>query len=82
MSRSNRLIKIHKIIEERNVKNIRKITDVNYISFVVAAQYGFSCVKAAECYSKSDMVLSHVKINRFLTRQSLTPEKLWNEFES
>jgi len=82
MSRSNRLIKIHKIIEERNVKNIRKIADANYISFVVAAQYGFSCVKAVECYSKSDMVVSHVKINRFLTRQSLTPETLWNEFES
>jgi len=26
-------------------------------------------------------VVAHDKINRFLTRQSLTPETLWNEVE-
>ncbi len=57
----------------------RKITDLYYISFLVAAQCDVSCVKAAECYSENVLVIAHDKINRFLTRQSLTPETLWNE---
>jgi len=57
------------------------ITDLDYINFLVAAQYDVSCVKAAECYSANGIVVAHDKINRFLTRQSLTPETLWNEVE-
>jgi hypothetical protein len=38
-------------------------------------------VKAAECYSENGIVVAHDKINRFLTRQSLNPETLWNEVE-
>ncbi|MFA7695133.1 MAG: IS701 family transposase, partial [Methanoregula sp.] len=49
----------------------RKITDLDYINFLVAA----------ECYSVNGIVVAHDKINRFLTRQSLTPETLWNEVE-
>ena len=59
----------------------RTITDLDYINFLVAAQCDVSCVKAAECYSESGIVVAHDKINRFLTRQSLTPETLWNEVE-
>lgn len=40
-----------------------------------------SCVKAAECYSENGIVVAHDKFNRFLTRQSLTPETLWSEVE-
>ena len=59
----------------------RVITDLDYINFLVAAQCDISCVKAAECYSENGIVVAHDKINRFLTRQSLTPETLWNEVE-
>ena len=59
----------------------RKITDLDYINFLVAAQCDVSCVKAAECYSENGIVVAHDKINRFLTRQSLTPATLWNEVE-
>jgi hypothetical protein len=54
---------------------------LDYINFLVAAQCDASCVKAAECYSENGIVVAHDKINRFLTRQSLTPETLWNEVE-
>ena len=50
-----------------------------YINFLVAAACDVSCVKAAECYSNTGMVVSHDKFNRFLTRQSLTTETLWDE---
>ena len=59
----------------------RTITDLDYINFLVAAQCDVSCVKAAECYSENGIVVAHDKFNRFLTRQSLTPETLWNEVE-
>ena len=59
----------------------RVITDLDYINFLVAAQCDVSCVKAAECYSETGIVVAHDKINRFLTRQSLTPEMLWDEVE-
>ena len=57
------------------------ITDLDYINFLVAAQCDVSCVKAAECYSENGIVVAHDTINRFLTRQSLTPDTLWNEVE-
>ena len=56
-----------------------KISDYNYINFLVAATCDVSCVKAAECYSSKGIVVSHDTFNRFLTRQSLTPETLWDE---
>lgn len=56
-----------------------RITEIDYINFLVAANCDVSCVKAAECYSDNGIVVAHDKINRFLTRQSLTPETLWEE---
>jgi hypothetical protein len=38
-------------------------------------------VKAADCYSSNGIVVTHDTFNRFLTRQSLTPETLWEEVE-
>lgn len=57
------------------------IIDMDYINFLVAATCNVSCVKAAECYSENGIVVTHDTFNRFLTRQSLTPEKLWSEVE-
>lgn len=67
--------------ENNVVVTARVITDLDYINFLVAAQCDVSCVKAAECYSENGIVVAHDTINRFLTRQSLTPETLWNEVE-
>jgi hypothetical protein len=36
-------------------------------------------VKAAECFSGNGLVITHDRFNRFLTRQSLPPETLWDE---
>lgn len=57
------------------------ISDCDYINFLVAAQCDVSCVKAAECFSGNGLVITHDAFNRFLTRQSLTPETLWAEVE-
>ena len=34
-------------------------SDVDYINYLIAAQYGISCVKAADCYSNSEFSVSH-----------------------
>ena len=47
----------------------------------MAAQCDASCVKAADCYSDIGICIAHDSFNRFLTRQSLTNETLWNEVE-
>ena len=57
-------------------------SDVDYINYLIAAQCDISCVKAADCYSNSEFSVSHDTFNRFLTRQSLTPEALWAEVEA
>lgn len=54
-------------------------TDVDYINYLIAAHCDVSCVKVADCYSTSEFSMSHDTLNRFLTRQSLTPETLWEE---
>ena len=56
-------------------------SDVDYINYLIAARCDVSCVKAADCYSTPEFSISHDTFNRFLTRQSLTPETLWNEVE-
>lgn len=58
-----------------------RISDIDYINFLVAAQCDVSCVKAAECFSHNGHVVTHDTFNRFLTRQSLPPETLWKEVE-
>jgi Transposase DDE domain. len=54
-------------------------SDEDYINFLTAIVNNPSCVKAADCYSDSGMVVSHDLVNRFLTRQLLHPDTLWNE---
>ena len=56
-------------------------SDVDYINYLIAARCDVSCVKAADCYSKPEFSISHDPFNWFLTRQTLTPETLWNEVE-
>lgn len=60
---------------------MKRPSDVDYINYLIAARCDVSCVKVAECYSTPDFSISHDSFNRFLTRQSLTPEALWNEVE-
>ena len=57
-------------------------SDVDYINYLIAARCDVSCVKVADCYSTSEFSISHDTFNRFLTRQSLTPETLWAEVEA
>ena len=57
-------------------------SDVDYINYLIAARCDFSCVKVADCYSTPDFSISHDTYNRFLSRQSLTPETLWTEVEA
>ena len=57
-------------------------SDVDYINYLIAARCDVSCVKVADCYSTSEFSISHDAFNRFLTRQSLTPETLWAEVEA
>ncbi|MBN1167494.1 MAG: transposase [Methanospirillaceae archaeon] len=56
-------------------------SDVDYINYLIAARCDVSCVKVADCYSTLDLSISHDSFNRFLSRQSLTTEALWNEVE-
>ncbi len=56
-------------------------SDVDYINYLIAARCDVSCVKVADCYSTPEFSISHDTFNRFLTRQSLTPEALWEEVE-
>jgi SRSO17 transposase len=47
----------------------------------MAANCDASCTKAADCYSEIGISIAHDSFNRFLTRQTLTSETLWNEVE-
>jgi len=58
-----------------------KVSDCDYINFLVAAQCDVSCIKAAECFSTNGVVISHDSFNRLLTRRSLNTETLWCEVE-
>ena len=53
----------------------------DYINLLIAIACGASCVKAAECFSDIGRAISHDLINRFLTKQVLDPDSLWNEVE-
>ena len=80
-ARSNRKIFIFILPHILFVAKLVQISAVDYINFLVAANCDVSCVKAAECFSDNGIVVAHDKFNRFLTRQSLTPETLWKEVE-
>lgn len=53
----------------------------DYIDVLIAFFGGISCVKGAECFSEIGRVISHDLINRFLTKQVLDPDTVWNEVE-
>jgi hypothetical protein len=56
-----------------------KCIDKDYIHFLMAICCDVSCVKAADCYSTAGVCIAHDSFNRFLSRQSLPIETLWNE---
>lgn len=56
-----------------------KVSDVDYIQFLLAAQTAFSCVEAAKTAGVSDESPAHDAYIRLLTRQPPDTEALWQE---
>lgn len=56
-----------------------KYTEIDYISFLMGAQCELSCVRGADCFPTDSFNIAHDAINRFLLRESLSTEALWNE---
>jgi putative transposase len=59
----------------------RKVEDVDYIQFLIAAQTAFSCVEAAACQPKQTDPAAHDAYTRLLLRQPPDTEALWREVE-
>lgn len=56
-----------------------KVSDVDYIQFLLAAQSAYSCVEAAQTDGASDEPPAHDAYARLLTRQPPDTEALWTE---
>src|SRR5579862_7719321 len=56
-----------------------KLSDLDYIQFLLAAQTAFSCVEAAKTDGASDQPPAHDAYTRLLTRQPPDTEALWIE---
>jgi hypothetical protein len=56
-----------------------KVTDLDYIQFLLAAQTAFSCVEAARTDGAPDYPPAHDAYTRLLTRQPPDTEALWTE---
>jgi putative transposase len=54
----------------------RKVEDVDYIQFLIAAQRVYSCTEAARCRHEG---IAHDAFTRLLTRQPPDTEALWEE---
>ena len=59
-----------------------KVTDLDYIQFLLAAQTAFSCVEAAKTDGASDFPPTHDAYTRLLQRQPPDSEALWHETKS
>ena len=57
--------------------NAPKVTDVDYIQFLIAAQRVYTCTEAARCVQAA----SHDAFTRLLTRQPPDTAALWQEVE-
>ena len=56
-----------------------KVTDLDYIQFLLAAQTAYSCVEAAQTDGALDEPPGHDAYTRLLTRQPPDTEALWQE---
>src|ERR1051326_4358698 len=56
-----------------------KLSDLDYIQFLLAAQTAFSCVEAARSEGAPDDPPAHDAYTRLLTRQPPDTEALWRE---
>lgn len=54
----------------------RKVEDVDYVQFLIAAQRVYSCTEAARCQQED---IAHDAFTRLLTRQPPDTEALWQE---
>jgi hypothetical protein len=59
--------------------NYAKVSDLDYIPFLLAAQTAFSCVEAAKTDGAPDDPAAHDAYSRLLTSQSPDTEALWRE---
>src|SRR5687768_3560163 len=59
--------------------NYAKVSDVDYIQFLMAAQTAYSCVEAAKTDGALDDPPAHDAYTRLLTRQPPDTEALWRE---
>jgi putative transposase len=56
-----------------------KITDLDYIQFLLAAQTSFTCTEAARCSGETEDTPAHDAYSRLLTRQPPDTKALWEE---
>lgn len=59
--------------------NLAKVSDVDYIEFLLAAQTAFSCVEAAKTDGAQESPPAHDAFTRLLQRQPPDTEALWQE---
>jgi hypothetical protein len=59
--------------------NLPKCTDLDYINFLIAASYVYSCTEAARCFPSSTAAPSHDCFTRLLQKQPSDTEPLWTE---
>jgi len=60
---------------------LAKVSDVDYIQFLLAAQTAFSCVEASSTHGAQDTPPAHDAFTRLLQRQPPAMEALWQETE-
>jgi putative transposase len=56
-----------------------KVSDIDYIQFLLAAQTAFSCVEASHTHGAQDNSPAHDAFTRLLQRQPPDTEALWQE---
>jgi hypothetical protein len=56
-----------------------KVSDLDYIPFLLAAQTAFACVEAANTHGAPDQTPAQDAYTRLLTRQPPDTEALWQE---
>src|SRR5215210_8774923 len=59
--------------------NQAKVTDLDYINFLVASPLVFSCTEAARVQPEGSRRAAHDALTRLLTRLDPDPAPLWNE---
>lgn len=59
--------------------NAPKVTDLDYIQFLIAAQCVYTCTEAAICQPEQEEPVAHDAFTRLLRRQPPDTAALWRE---